>query len=69
MSSLRDCPSCGVQMEIGFVIVGNWILWSPIEHKFWAWTAHTEVLVPTQLTLNNVKAFRCKNCKVVVFKY
>ena len=62
---IEVCPLCGSKMEKGFIITTE-IVWSNKEHKHFD---IGEKIVPLSWYLANVEAYRCKKCKLVIFRY
>jgi hypothetical protein len=70
------CPICGSKMEKGF-LVSRTSYWSTKPRKnilaYGPWhvfSEEAEVIAKEQLSsLANVEAHRCKNCKLVIFRY
>jgi Zn-finger nucleic acid-binding protein len=61
------CPKCDTEMENGYIIT-NAIRWSKKKHTQVAFGQ--EVIVPWHITaLSNVEAFRCPQCRLVLFHY
>ncbi len=60
---MEKCPLCGSKMEIGRVGSSYPISW--VDGKG-GWRRG---LFPEQLFLGSVEARRCRNCKIVFFKY
>jgi ssDNA-binding Zn-finger/Zn-ribbon topoisomerase 1 len=64
---VEKCPECGAEMEKGYIITQA-IRWSKEKHTQWA--LGTELIVSWQLSaIPNVEAYRCTNCKLVLFHY
>jgi hypothetical protein len=67
VSEVKKCPECSREMEKGYII-SEAIRWSNEKHELWA--CGQEFVVPWQFwTLPNVKAYRCTNCRLVLFNY
>ena len=64
-----DCPSCGSKLERGFINSIRPIYWSYEKKK--TITSFGEKLVFSwgSFTTSVAKAYRCKNCKLVLFYY
>lgn len=64
---VKKCPECGTKMEQGYVI-SEAVFWSKEKHTQWA--LGQERIIPRGFwALPNVEAYRCMNCKLVLFHY
>lgn len=66
----ENCPICGRKMEKGNVTCpASAINWSS-ERKSWT-QSDTEILARGRFKLGfaNAEAYRCPNCKIVLFSY
>jgi predicted RNA-binding Zn-ribbon protein involved in translation (DUF1610 family) len=69
-----SCPSCGNQMEKGFVIGPNddsfrRVRWSTYESPLWLYPGEPVRLGDLVVSNLNIPAFRCPACKLVVMRY
>jgi len=63
---LDSCPLCGSRLEKGFLIPSRALSWDTKKHR---WSAEGEQLVPFSFTVQNFEAYRCRKCKLILFKY
>lgn len=63
---IEVCPLCGSKMEKGFYIVPRQTWWDVKKHKLFG---DGEEINPFRMTLTNFSGYRCKKCKLVIFKY
>lgn len=67
------CPICGLEMEHGYLAVGSGAAWHKEKISFWSLKGlfSGEIIVGRGLGpyIYNVKAHRCRKCKLVIFKY
>jgi len=68
MRALENCPLCGSKVEEGFLYGRSPFQWSKERRRF---TDGMENIVsgPYSLGATSVKAYRCNNCKMVLFFY
>ena len=69
-----SCPSCGRQMDKGFVIAPNnesfrRVRWSGYESPLWLYPGEPVKLGDLVVSNMNIPAFRCPACKLVVMGY
>jgi hypothetical protein len=64
--AVEICPLCGSKMERGFLVT-RLLSWSDKKHKVSAWEG--EIIAKEGWSLANIDAYRCKKCKLVVFRY
>ena len=64
------CPTCGQEMEEGFVQSAREIFFSIEPHRFWFKVKKEEVLLSSHnWTRPTCVAYLCSNCKKVVINY
>ncbi len=69
MSEDLKCPKCGALFEKGYIQAPSGVYWDNQKHS---WTTQlSEDLIDNDLaiTIPNKEAFRCQNCKLVLFTY
>ncbi|MEM3786333.1 MAG: PF20097 family protein [Candidatus Bathyarchaeia archaeon] len=64
---VKVCPICGLEMEKGFYIVPRETWWDINKHSQICWKC--EMINPFKFGLTNFPAYRCKKCKLIIFKY
>ena len=67
--SVRKCPSCGGEMEKGFI--GVWYMFWSDKNRwvFWRFPPSDNLIVKPGWTAKNLEAYRCKKCKLILFNY
>lgn len=64
------CPTCGQEMEEGFVQSAREIFFAIEPHRFWFKVKKEEVLLSSHnWTRPTCVAYLCRNCKKVVINY
>lgn len=64
------CPTCGQEMEEGFVQSAREILFAIEPHRFWFKVKKEEVLLSSHnWTRPTCIAYLCRNCKKVIINY
>ena len=64
------CPTCGQEMEEGFVQSAREIFFAIEPHRFWFKVKKAEVLLSSHnWTRPTCIAYLCRNCKKVVINY
>lgn len=64
------CPTCGQEMEEGFVQSVREIFFAIEPHRFWFKVKKEEVLLSSHnWTRPTCVAYLCRNCKKVVINY
>lgn len=64
------CPTCGQEMEEGFVQSAREIFFTIEPHRFWFKVKKEEVLLSAHnWTRPTCIAYLCRNCKKVVINY
>lgn len=64
------CPTCGQEMEEGFVQSAREIFFAIEPHRFWFKVKKEEVLLSSHnWTRPTCIAYLCRNCKKVVINY
>ena len=64
------CPTCGQEMEEGFVQGAREIFFAIEPHRFWFKVKKEEVLLSSHnWTRPTCVAYLCRNCKKVVIDY
>lgn len=64
-----NCPKCGQVMEEGYIHSRKQILWSE-DDKPRLFDFYDENLVTMPMRrANKVPAWRCKECKIAIFRY
>ena len=64
------CPTCGQEMEEGFVQSAREIFFTIEPHRFWFKVKKEEVLLSSHnWTRPTCVAYLCSNCKKVVINY
>ncbi|MEG0775086.1 PF20097 family protein [Clostridium sp.] len=67
-----NCPSCGIEMEKGYIYSPAEISWSKDgKPRFFPGLAEYDTLVDANfgLKVRKEEAFRCKECNLVLFEY
>jgi hypothetical protein len=64
---IEVCPLCGSKMEKGFYIVPRQTWWDAKKHTYLWWKC--EEINPFKMTLTNFLGWRCKKCKLIIFRY
>ena len=69
----KDCPVCGAKMEKGYVSASPDVYWSEKRVTWRFWRTRWEPLLGGRFAKwiqpVNAEAYRCPNCKVVLFSY
>jgi transposase len=65
--AIEVCPLCGSKMEKGFYIVPRQTWWDVKKRNF-LWGGSEEIN-PFRMTLTNFPGYRCRKCKLVIFRY
>jgi hypothetical protein len=65
---VKVCPVCGSEMEKGFYIVSHQTSWDIKKHKILGFLGE-QITPPYMMTCKNFPAYRCRKCKIIVFKY
>ena len=65
----ENCSICGKKMEKGYVTGDTGIFWSKEKKKISLWGAEVLVGGRVKMTFANAEAYRCPNCKIVLFSY
>jgi hypothetical protein len=68
MSEELKCPSCGQPMKKGFIQAPEGLFWDKEKHN-WEILSSEQLINHIALRIPNKEAFRCENCKLVVFRY
>ena len=70
--AIEVCPLCGSKMEKGY-IASKMISWSAKKISNWSFKGlfGGELIVSSGYPyfIVNIEAYRCKKCKLVIFKY
>jgi predicted RNA-binding Zn-ribbon protein involved in translation (DUF1610 family) len=67
---IEVCPLCGSKMEKGFIGVSREIFWSDKKRTIvWKLPFGNDVIVRADWTAAMREAYRCENCKLVIFRY
>ena len=64
----EDCPACGRKMEKGYIFTGMRIWWNK-EKPGLLTHEKEEALVESIWSGTRIEAYRCPDCKIVVFSY
>jgi ssDNA-binding Zn-finger/Zn-ribbon topoisomerase 1 len=64
---VEACPICGSEMEKGFYIVPRQTWWDAKKHAQICWKC--EEINPFKFGLKNFPAYRCRKCKLIIFRY
>lgn len=68
--AIEVCPVCGSKMEKGFIGVWRGIFWSDKKRTVvWKLPFGKDIIVRADWTAAHLEAYRCKKCKLVIFKY
>ena len=66
---IETCPLCGSKMEKGYII-SRMISWSAKKIGFWSFKSGEKIVSGGYPYFpQNVEAYRCKKCKLIIFKY
>jgi hypothetical protein len=66
VNSVKKCPICGGELEIGYVIAYKWLWWDTKRHTF----RGGELLSNNPTWTNtNFPALRCRKCHIILFDY
>lgn len=68
METFENCPRCGKKMERGYITAAQLIYWSKEKTSRWI-RAGDEHLVGSRWSGTCSEAYRCPNCKIVLFSY
>jgi hypothetical protein len=67
---IEVCPLCGSKMEKGFIGVWQGIYWSKEKHRaIWKLPFGDDMIYRVSSKNPMIEAYRCKKCKLVVFRY
>jgi hypothetical protein len=66
MSDVKKCPEYGGEIEEGFLISPGALWWDTQKHEV---LGEGEQIVPFSMSIQNLEAYRCKKCQLIVFKY
>jgi len=70
MYLVLKCPLCGVRMERGYLIEGGeGLLWDNSKRIINRRVPVGETIVGFSQSYNRLRAYRCKECKIMVFEY
>jgi len=71
-SVVEVCPLCGSRMEKGYLASAS-AAWSERKISDWSlrglWGGELVIGEGFAFGINNVEAYRCKKCRLVIFKY
>lgn len=62
------CPHCGKEMESGYLISAQPVLWSPKKNKSLLFTGKNDEKLVRQFDENKAASI-CKTCRIFVMKY
>jgi hypothetical protein len=65
---IEVCPVCGSEMEKGFYIVSHQTNWDTKKHKILGFLGE-QITPPYMMTCKNFPAYRCRKCKIIIFRY
>ncbi len=66
---IDECPRCGRSLEVGYVIPGRGLAWSPLDARHVMPADATWLSKPWRLGYANFPARRCPACRLVLFEY
>ena len=68
--AVEVCPLCGSKMEKGFIGVWRGIFWSDKKRTVvWKLPFGEDMIFRASLKNPMIEAYRCKKCKLVIFRY
>ena len=71
-SLIEVCPLCGSQLEKGYLASAS-AAWSNRKISNWSirglWNGELVIGDGFAFRINNIDAYRCKKCKLVIFQY
>jgi hypothetical protein len=65
---VKKCPSCGGEMEQGFIHAPRGIYWDNEEHKLHIFTSET-LISQWSWTCPRTQGWRCAKCRLVILLY
>jgi len=66
MSEPKKCPICDGELENGFLVTPRPLWWDKQKHLL---VADGEKVEPFKWSINNIEAYRCPKCNLIMFKY
>ena len=70
LDSVRTCPSCGGELEKGYLFVETSLVWDKVKPKWTGYSRDSILLTPyPHIRVVSIRALRCKDCQIISFEY